>query len=230
MRVETFDNAVAKRLSGVGIAVRLTREDGATAEAWGLVNRLTSAGETLEVARDLARQIAQEADTKIVLFVMDGLGGLPHPDTGFDDGAATLIDQFTPLLAGLEQRNAAFTQAVADEIAQTRAVIVGVELAVLLIVGIILLRLRTRVFDLLGDERPVAHPPGEDVVAVNREDAHLANFELDPGERHFRQKTHQMALAFADLADQQAVLVQVLGRVAAARQPGRRVHSVCPAA
>src|SRR5574341_246049 len=31
---------------------------------------------------DLARQIAQEADTKIVLFVMDGLGGLPHPDTG----------------------------------------------------------------------------------------------------------------------------------------------------
>ena len=30
---------------------------------------------------DLARQIAQEADTKIVLFVMDGLGGLPHPDT-----------------------------------------------------------------------------------------------------------------------------------------------------
>lgn len=31
---------------------------------------------------NLARQIAQEADTKIVLFVMDGLGGLPHPDTG----------------------------------------------------------------------------------------------------------------------------------------------------
>jgi 2,3-bisphosphoglycerate-independent phosphoglycerate mutase len=30
----------------------------------------------------LARQIAQEADTKIVLFVMDGLGGLPHPETG----------------------------------------------------------------------------------------------------------------------------------------------------
>lgn len=31
---------------------------------------------------DLARQLAQEADTKIVLFVMDGLGGLPHPETG----------------------------------------------------------------------------------------------------------------------------------------------------
>jgi 2,3-bisphosphoglycerate-independent phosphoglycerate mutase len=31
---------------------------------------------------DLARQLSQEADTKIVLFVMDGLGGLPHPDTG----------------------------------------------------------------------------------------------------------------------------------------------------
>ncbi|HUF53189.1 MAG TPA: 2,3-bisphosphoglycerate-independent phosphoglycerate mutase [Dehalococcoidia bacterium] len=31
---------------------------------------------------DLARELAQEADTKIVLFVMDGLGGLPHPETG----------------------------------------------------------------------------------------------------------------------------------------------------
>ncbi len=30
----------------------------------------------------LARELSQEADTKIVLFVMDGLGGLPHPDTG----------------------------------------------------------------------------------------------------------------------------------------------------
>lgn len=30
----------------------------------------------------LARELAQEADTKIVLFVMDGLGGLPHPETG----------------------------------------------------------------------------------------------------------------------------------------------------
>ncbi|MEX1193722.1 MAG: 2,3-bisphosphoglycerate-independent phosphoglycerate mutase [Dehalococcoidia bacterium] len=31
---------------------------------------------------ELSRQLAQEADTKIVLFVMDGLGGLPHPETG----------------------------------------------------------------------------------------------------------------------------------------------------
>src|SRR5574341_690068 len=31
---------------------------------------------------DLARQIPQEADTKSVRFVMDGLGGLPHPETG----------------------------------------------------------------------------------------------------------------------------------------------------
>ncbi|HXG42175.1 MAG TPA: 2,3-bisphosphoglycerate-independent phosphoglycerate mutase [Dehalococcoidia bacterium] len=31
---------------------------------------------------ELARQLATEADTKIVLVVMDGLGGLPHPETG----------------------------------------------------------------------------------------------------------------------------------------------------
>ncbi len=31
---------------------------------------------------ELVRELAQEGDTKIVLFVMDGLGGLPHPETG----------------------------------------------------------------------------------------------------------------------------------------------------
>ncbi len=31
---------------------------------------------------DLVRELAQENDSKIVLFVMDGLGGLPHPETG----------------------------------------------------------------------------------------------------------------------------------------------------
>ena len=50
---------------------------------------------------------------------------------------------------------------------------------------------------------------GEDVVAVNREDAHLADFELDPGKRDLRQKLHQVALAFTDFADQQAMLGQM---------------------
>ena len=31
---------------------------------------------------ELARELSQEAEAKIVLFVMDGLGGLPHPETG----------------------------------------------------------------------------------------------------------------------------------------------------
>lgn len=31
---------------------------------------------------ELVRELAQESDSKIVLFVMDGLGGLPHPETG----------------------------------------------------------------------------------------------------------------------------------------------------
>ena len=55
---------------------------------------------------------------------------------------------------------------------------------------------------------------GEDVVAVNREDAHLADFELDPGKWDLRQQTHQVAFAFTDLADQQAVLGQMRGCIA----------------
>src|SRR3990172_3657452 len=31
---------------------------------------------------DLARQLTVENDTKILLLVIDGLGGLPHPETG----------------------------------------------------------------------------------------------------------------------------------------------------
>ena len=31
---------------------------------------------------EIAKQLAQENGTKIVLFVMDGLGGVPHPETG----------------------------------------------------------------------------------------------------------------------------------------------------
>jgi 2,3-bisphosphoglycerate-independent phosphoglycerate mutase len=31
---------------------------------------------------ELVRELAQESDSKIVLFVMDGLGGLPHAETG----------------------------------------------------------------------------------------------------------------------------------------------------
>ena len=30
-------------------------------------------------------KIVQRTDSKIVLFVIDGLGGLPHPETGFTE-------------------------------------------------------------------------------------------------------------------------------------------------
>ena len=59
---------------------------------------------------DLARQIAQKADTKIVLFVMDGLGGLPHPETG----RAELESAWTPHLDRIAKDSACgFTVPVA---------------------------------------------------------------------------------------------------------------------
>src|SRR5690606_12191546 len=41
--------------------------------------------------------------------------------------------------------------------------------------------------------------------AFDREDPHLPDPELDPGELDVRQQPHQRALGFADLADEQAV-------------------------
>ena len=46
--------------------------------------------------------LAQEADTKIVLFVMDGLGGLPHPETGRTE----LESAYTPHLDMLARESA----------------------------------------------------------------------------------------------------------------------------
>src|SRR5438309_5365761 len=51
---------------------------------------------------ELARELAQEADTKIVLFVMDGLGGLPHPETGRTE----LETAYTPHLDMLARESA----------------------------------------------------------------------------------------------------------------------------
>src|SRR3989304_2014119 len=51
---------------------------------------------------DLVRELAQEADTKIVLFVMDGLGGLPHPETGRTE----LGTAYTPHLDMLARESA----------------------------------------------------------------------------------------------------------------------------
>src|SRR6266542_474958 len=51
---------------------------------------------------DLGRELAQEADTKIVLFVMDGLGGLPHPETGRTE----LETAYTPHLDMLARESA----------------------------------------------------------------------------------------------------------------------------
>jgi 2,3-bisphosphoglycerate-independent phosphoglycerate mutase len=51
---------------------------------------------------DLVRELAQEADTKIVLFVMDGLGGLPHHETGRTE----LESAYTPHLDMLARESA----------------------------------------------------------------------------------------------------------------------------
>jgi 2,3-bisphosphoglycerate-independent phosphoglycerate mutase len=51
---------------------------------------------------DLARQLAQDNATKILLFVMDGLGGLPHPETGRTE----LESAYTPHLDMLARDSA----------------------------------------------------------------------------------------------------------------------------
>jgi 2,3-bisphosphoglycerate-independent phosphoglycerate mutase len=51
---------------------------------------------------ELARELAQEADTKIVLLVIDGLGGLPHPETGRTE----LETAYTPQLDMLARESA----------------------------------------------------------------------------------------------------------------------------
>lgn len=51
---------------------------------------------------ELARELSQEGDTKIVLFVMDGLGGLPHPETGRTE----LETSYTPHLDMLARESA----------------------------------------------------------------------------------------------------------------------------
>jgi 2,3-bisphosphoglycerate-independent phosphoglycerate mutase len=50
----------------------------------------------------LARELSQEANAKIVLFVMDGLGGLPHPETGRTELEAA----YTPQLDILARESA----------------------------------------------------------------------------------------------------------------------------
>ncbi len=59
---------------------------------------------------DLARSLAQENGTRIVLFVMDGLGGLPHPETGRTE----LETAYTPHLDRIARESACgFTVPVA---------------------------------------------------------------------------------------------------------------------
>ncbi len=51
---------------------------------------------------ELAKELSQENDSKIVLFVMDGLGGLPHPDTGRTE----LESAYTPHLDRIARESA----------------------------------------------------------------------------------------------------------------------------
>jgi 2,3-bisphosphoglycerate-independent phosphoglycerate mutase len=51
---------------------------------------------------ELARELAQENDSKILLFVMDGLGGVPHPETGRTE----LETAYTPHLDMLARESA----------------------------------------------------------------------------------------------------------------------------
>ena len=63
---------------------------------------------------DLARQLSIQNDTKIVLLVMDGLGGLPHPETGRTE----LESAYTPHLDLLAKASACgFTMPVSPGVA-----------------------------------------------------------------------------------------------------------------
>ncbi len=62
---------------------------------------------------EIARELTTESDTKILLFVMDGLGGLPHPDTGRTE----LETAYTPHLDHIAKESACgFTMPVAPGI------------------------------------------------------------------------------------------------------------------
>ena len=87
--------------------------------------------------------------------------------TGFDARSATLIETLEPFLATLQEQSSALTTLVETRIHQTRQLIIGIELAVLLIVAIILFRLRNRVFDLLGGEPALATRVVDAITAGN---------------------------------------------------------------
>lgn len=61
---------------------------------WPIIN--------LTMDLQLAKELSQENDTKIILFVMDGLGGLPHPETGRTELEAA----YTPHLDRLAKESA----------------------------------------------------------------------------------------------------------------------------